>query len=74
MSAAADDAGAAPVLSVRDLSVALPAGHDRTYAVEDLSFDLMPAEILVPAGVLIAERNRKARERIKRRLREESAA
>ncbi|CAM3469181.1 nickel import ATP-binding protein NikD [Paracoccus nototheniae] len=44
------DTGPVPVLSVRNLSVALPVGHDRTFAVEDLSFDLMPAEILCIIG------------------------
>ncbi|WP_372802825.1 ABC transporter ATP-binding protein [Paracoccus seriniphilus] len=40
----------APVLSVRDLTVALPGKHDRPYAVQDISFDLMPGEILCIIG------------------------
>ena len=43
-------AGATPVLSVRDLSVALPGKHDRAYAVQNISFDLMPGEILCIIG------------------------
>ncbi|MBT9384293.1 ABC transporter ATP-binding protein [Pseudooceanicola sp. CBS1P-1] len=42
--------GPAPVLSVRDLSVALPGNHDRPFAVQDISFDLMPGEILCIIG------------------------
>tara|TARA_R110002033_G_scaffold9422_15_gene31441 strand:+ start:2574 stop:4199 length:1626 start_codon:yes stop_codon:yes gene_type:complete len=42
--------GLAPVLTVRDLSVALPGKHDRPYAVKDVSFDLMPGEILCIIG------------------------
>ena len=42
--------GPAPVLTVRDLSVALPGKHDRPYAVKDVSFDLMPGEILCIIG------------------------
>ena len=44
------DAGVAPVLSVRELSVALPGNHDRPFAVQDISFDLMPGEILCIIG------------------------
>ena len=40
----------APLFSVRQLSVALPAGMDRRYAVENLSFDLWPGEILCIIG------------------------
>ncbi|QUS36976.1 dipeptide ABC transporter ATP-binding protein [Falsirhodobacter algicola] len=39
-----------PVLSVRGLSVALPGKHDRAFAVRDVSFDLMPGEILCIIG------------------------
>ncbi|TQS70675.1 ABC transporter ATP-binding protein [Rhodobacteraceae bacterium] len=42
--------GAKPVLSVRNLSVALPGKHDRAYAVRDISFDLMAGEILCIIG------------------------
>ncbi|SFQ66852.1 ABC transporter ATP-binding protein [Donghicola eburneus] len=42
--------GASPVLSVRDLSVALPGKHDRAYAVKEISFDLMQGEILCIIG------------------------
>lgn len=42
--------GLAPVLSVRQLSVVLPAQHDRRYAVEDMSLDLMAGEILCVIG------------------------
>ncbi|MDO6584133.1 ABC transporter ATP-binding protein [Salipiger sp. 1_MG-2023] len=40
----------APVLSVRDLTVALPGDHDRVFAVKDVSFDLRPGEILCIIG------------------------
>lgn len=40
----------APLFSVRQLLVALPAGMDRRYAVENLSFDLWPGEILCIIG------------------------
>ncbi|SCM66355.1 ABC transporter ATP-binding protein [Donghicola eburneus] len=42
--------GASSVLSVRDLSVALPGKHDRAYAVKEISFDLMQGEILCIIG------------------------
>lgn len=38
------------VLSVRDLSVALPGNHDRRYAVQNINFDLMVGEILCIIG------------------------
>ncbi|HZF84678.1 MAG TPA: ABC transporter ATP-binding protein [Burkholderiaceae bacterium] len=41
-----DDATVPPVLSVRDLAVALPRGGDRPHAVEQISFD-------VPAGQIV---------------------
>ncbi len=40
----------APVLSVRDLTVALPGDHDRTHAIRDVSFELMGGEILCIIG------------------------
>jgi peptide/nickel transport system ATP-binding protein len=40
----------APVLSVRQLSIALPKGADRVRAVEDVSFDVHPHEILCLVG------------------------
>jgi peptide/nickel transport system ATP-binding protein len=39
-----------PVLSIRKLSVALPKGGDRAYAVQDVSFDVMPGEIVCLVG------------------------
>lgn len=39
-----------PLFSVRQLSVALPAGMDRQFAVEKLSFDLAAGEILCIIG------------------------
>lgn len=44
------NSGAAPVLSVRDLSITLPGKHDRRYAVKNINFDLMPGEILCIIG------------------------
>jgi peptide/nickel transport system ATP-binding protein len=40
----------APVLSVKDLSVALPRGGDRKLAVQKVSFDVMPGEIVCLVG------------------------
>jgi peptide/nickel transport system ATP-binding protein len=40
----------APVLSVKDLSVALPRGGDRSLAVQKVSFDVMPGEIVCLVG------------------------
>jgi peptide/nickel transport system ATP-binding protein len=40
----------ASVLSVKDLTIALPAGSDRPFAIQDISFDLRPAEILCLVG------------------------
>ncbi len=45
---AGEEAG--PILSVRDLSVALPAGADRSYAVQRISFDVLPGEVLCLLG------------------------
>jgi peptide/nickel transport system ATP-binding protein len=44
------DAAGAPILRVRGLSVALPKGADRPFAVEDASFDLAEGEILCVVG------------------------
>jgi peptide/nickel transport system ATP-binding protein len=39
-----------PVLHIRDLTVALPKGGDRPYAVRGLSLDVMPGEIVCLVG------------------------
>jgi peptide/nickel transport system ATP-binding protein len=39
-----------PVLSIRDLSVRLPAGSDRIHAIENLSVDVAPGEIVCIVG------------------------
>ncbi|WP_077964710.1 dipeptide ABC transporter ATP-binding protein [Ensifer adhaerens] len=39
-----------PILKVKNLSVTLPKGSDRPYAVNDVSFDLKPGEILCIVG------------------------
>ncbi len=44
------DAAGAPILRVRGLSVALPKGADRPFAVEDASFDLAEGEIMCVVG------------------------
>ena len=41
---------AEPVISIRDLDISLPAGADRTYAVQGFSLDLLPNEILCVVG------------------------
>ncbi len=38
------------LLAIENLSVVLPAGGDRTYAVQDISFELNPNEILCIVG------------------------
>ncbi|MEQ5826959.1 ABC transporter ATP-binding protein [Sulfitobacter sp. NFXS29] len=38
------------LLSIRDLSIALPIGADRLYAAKDINFDLSPGEILCIVG------------------------
>ncbi|WP_445395270.1 ABC transporter ATP-binding protein [Zobellella sp. An-6] len=38
------------VLSIRDLDIALPSDADRAYAVESVSFDVFPGEILCIVG------------------------
>ncbi|EJM97711.1 ABC transporter ATP-binding protein, partial [Herbaspirillum sp. YR522] len=40
----------APLLSLRNLSVALPAGADRALALDDVSFDLRAGEVLCVVG------------------------
>lgn len=40
----------APLLSIQQLSIPLPAGADRPYAVQDISFDLRSGEILCIVG------------------------
>ncbi|MBO9355340.1 dipeptide ABC transporter ATP-binding protein [Bordetella petrii] len=40
----------APLLSVRNLTIALPAGGDRPYAVRDISYDVRAGEILCIVG------------------------
>jgi len=40
----------APLLSIQNLTVALPTGGDRPYAVKDISFELNPNEILCIVG------------------------
>ena len=39
-----------PVLSIRDLSIALPDHSDRRYAANNVSFDVMPGEVLCLVG------------------------
>ncbi|WP_104203484.1 ABC transporter ATP-binding protein [Billgrantia saliphila] len=39
-----------PVLSIRDLTLALPEGADRDYAVEDVSYDVARGEIMCVVG------------------------
>lgn len=40
----------APVLSVKNLAVALPKGGDRSLAVQNISFEVMPGEIVCLVG------------------------
>jgi peptide/nickel transport system ATP-binding protein len=44
------DTGAEPLLSIRHLSIGLPAGGDRAYAVQDLNYDIHAGEILCVVG------------------------
>ena len=44
------DTGHPPVLEVRGLSVTLPKGADRKYAVEDVSFTVGRGEIVCVVG------------------------
>ncbi len=39
-----------PVVSIRGLTVSLPIGADRAFAVEDVSLDLLPAEVVCVVG------------------------
>jgi peptide/nickel transport system ATP-binding protein len=39
-----------PLLSIRDLSIALPSGGDRPYAVQNISYDIRAGEILCVVG------------------------
>jgi peptide/nickel transport system ATP-binding protein len=39
-----------PLLKIDDLTVALPAGGDRAFAIENISLDLRPGEILCVVG------------------------
>ncbi|ALM82943.1 ABC transporter ATP-binding protein [Bordetella sp. N] len=41
---------AAPLLSIRDLTIALPRGGDRPHAVQNISFDIRAGEILCIVG------------------------
>ncbi|MBV0892664.1 ABC transporter ATP-binding protein [Paracoccus sp. Z118] len=50
-SAAKDRTGAPdPALSVRNLTIDLPADMDRAHAIQDISFDLIPGQILCVIG------------------------
>ncbi|MFC4278083.1 ABC transporter ATP-binding protein [Achromobacter aloeverae] len=49
-SSSASTSAAAPLLSIRDLTIALPAGGDRPHAVRNISFDIRPGEILCIVG------------------------
>ena len=42
--------GRRPLLSIRNLSIALPAGGDRAHAVRDVSYDIRAGEILCIVG------------------------
>ena len=50
MTATHPASSAAPLLSIQDLSIALPAGGDRPYAVRNISFDINAGEILCIVG------------------------
>jgi peptide/nickel transport system ATP-binding protein len=39
-----------PVVSIKDLRIALPPGGERAYAVDGISFDLVPGEIVCVVG------------------------
>ncbi len=41
---------ASPVIDIRNLTVALPSGADRPFAIEDVSFSLLPQEVLCIVG------------------------
>ncbi len=40
----------APLLSVKNLTIALPEGFDRAHAIQDISYDLNPGEVLCVVG------------------------
>lgn len=44
------DTETAPVLDIRDLTVTLPKGADRPYAIENVSFTVNPGEIVCVVG------------------------
>ena len=39
-----------PLVSIEGLSVRLPSGSDRAFAVQDISFQIFPGEILCVVG------------------------
>jgi peptide/nickel transport system ATP-binding protein len=41
---------AGPAVAIKDLKIALPRGGERTYAVDGVSFDLNPGEIVCVVG------------------------
>ncbi|HCW19165.1 ATP-binding cassette domain-containing protein, partial [Achromobacter sp.] len=41
---------ATPLLSIQNLSIALPRGGDRPFAVQDVSYDIRAGEILCIVG------------------------
>jgi peptide/nickel transport system ATP-binding protein len=45
-----NDTSTTPLLSLRNLTIALPQGADRPYAVEDVSYDVKRGEILCVVG------------------------
>jgi ABC-type uncharacterized transport system ATPase subunit len=51
-----------PLLSIRDLSIALPAGGDRAHAVKDISYDLHAGEILHRRGIRLGKIDERQRD------------
>ncbi|WP_302142572.1 ABC transporter ATP-binding protein [Halomonas alkalicola] len=45
-----NETSSSPLLSLRNLTIALPRGADRAYAVEDVSYDVKRGEILCVVG------------------------
>src|SRR5690554_5022979 len=45
-----NETSSSPLLSLRNLTIALPKGADRAYAVEDVSYDVKRGEILCIVG------------------------
>ncbi|QJQ98877.1 ABC transporter ATP-binding protein [Halomonas sp. PGE1] len=45
-----NETSSSPLLSLRNLTIALPKGADRAYAVEDVSYDVKRGEILCVVG------------------------